>query len=67
MRHSMNAESYNEAEALDRYFEKSVRFLMTDFERRSYYLAIDREKAHLIIFNHFSCCKIIWKARAGFI
>jgi hypothetical protein len=41
----MNAEFYNEAEVLNRYLEISVKFLMTDFERRSYYLAIKREKA----------------------
>jgi hypothetical protein len=39
----MNAESYNEAEVLERYLEISV--LMTDFEKRSYYLAIKRDKA----------------------
>ena len=41
----MNANTYDEAEVLNRYLEKSVKFLMTDFERRSYYLAIKREIA----------------------
>ena len=41
----MNDKSYNDAEVLKRYLEKSVKFLMTNFERRSYYLAIKRELA----------------------
>jgi hypothetical protein len=48
----MNVESYDEAEALKRYLEKCVRFLMTDVERRSYYLAVKREKAKGLLADH---------------
>ena len=41
----MNDDSYDEAEVLKRYLAIRVKFLMTEFERRSLYLAIKREKA----------------------
>jgi hypothetical protein len=41
----MKPEAYNDAEVRQRYLKFSFQFLMTDFEKRSYYLAIKREKA----------------------
>ena len=41
----MNANSYNEAEVLQRYLADNLFLLMTDFERRAMQLASVREKA----------------------
>ncbi len=42
---AMNADLYDETEALNRYLAIRAEFLMTEFERRCLYLAIKREKA----------------------